>query len=382
MEELMSRFYASLTVVAALALLTGCRSSSDSDASMSVRLVDGPVNGFSEVNVNIQSVEIRGNGGWITLGTPNKTINLLSLVGGVSETLASGATLPEGNYGQMRLMLGTGNTVRLADNSVVALTVPSGLQTGIKLVVNFTVAAGTTKDVWIDFDAAHSIQLVQAGGSRQFILRPTVWAYDKVATGSISGTLTDSGVNPLPLAGAMVRAEVLDGAGNPVVTRQVQTGANGAYTLDLLPVGYTYYVVAMPRVGATAYDAKASQAYALTATSPTFTYNGSFTAASGTGSVDGAITPTATALQSDRVDLLQSLTTGAGSQRFVVDSTIGVVNVGESFSFTSVPAASYTLRGIRTTDNGDGTSSSALAVYVNPAFSVASGATTTVNLGL
>lgn len=378
----MGRFKACLKVMAALALLTGCRSSSDSDGSMSVRLVDGPVNGFSEVNVNIQSVEIRGNGGWIILGAPNKTINLLSLVGGVSETLASGTTLPEGNYSQMRLVLGTGNTVRLADNSVVPLTVPSGLQTGIKLVVNFTVAAGTTKDVWIDFDAAHSIQLVQAGASKQYLLRPTVWAYDKVVTGSISGTLTDSGGSPQPLVGATVMAEVVDGAGNPVVSRRVQTGANGAYTLDLLPVGYTYYVVAMPRVGAAAYDAKVSQAYSLTTTNPTFTYNGSFSVAAGVGTVDGAITPTATLLQSDRVDLLKSLSTGGGSQTFVVESTLGVVNGGESFSFTSVPAASYTLRGIRTTDNGDGTSTSAPAVYVNTPFSVTNGATTTVNLGL
>lgn len=377
------RTWKHLSSALALGLLAGCGGGNGSSGSgaMSVHLVDGPVNGFSEVNVNIQSVEIRGNGGWQILGTPNKTVNLLSLVGGLSETLASGATLPEGHYSQMRLVLGSVNTVKLADGTVVPLTVPSGLQTGIKLVVNFTVAPGTTKDVWIDFDAARSIQLVQAGGSSQYLLRPTVWAYDKVATGSISGTLTDSGVSPQPLPGVTVTAQILDGSGSPRVTRTVQTGANGAYTLDLLPVGYTYHVVSQPQAGATSYDAKASGAFALSASSPTFTYHASFSVAGGTGTVAGAITPVATSTQSDRVDLLQALSTGSGTQTFVVGSTLGVVGTGESYTFTQVPSASYRVRGIRVTHNGDGTTTSAAPV-VSAAFSVSSGATTTVNLGL
>ncbi len=43
---------------------------------------------------------------------------------------------------------------------------------------SFIVAAGTTSDVFIDFDAAHSIQLKTAGSSSQFILRPVVKAFD------------------------------------------------------------------------------------------------------------------------------------------------------------------------------------------------------------
>ena len=141
------------TLLGVASLLLGCllgcggSSSASGPGTMTVHLVDGPIAGYQEINIHIQTVEISGNGGWITLATPNKTINLLSLVGGVDETLAAGATLPAGHYGQMRLVLGTGNSVKLADGTTQELKVPSGLQTGIKLIVNFDVAAGTTKDV-------------------------------------------------------------------------------------------------------------------------------------------------------------------------------------------------------------------------------------------
>jgi hypothetical protein len=376
-----------------LAFLLGCGGSSGygsspspvSSGTMNVHLVDGPISGYQEINVNIQAVEISGNGGWITLGSPNKTINLLSLVGGVDETLASGATLPAGHYGQMRLLLGPGNTVKLSDGTVQPLSVPSGMQSGIKLVVSFDVAAGTTKDVWIDFDAAHSIQVVQAGASGQFILRPTMWAFDKLVTGSIRGVLTDA-AGAAPLVGATVYAETLDGSGNPSLARTTTTDTTGAYTLDLLPVGSTYYVVSQPVTGSApalkAYDAKASDGFALTPATPVFTYSAAFTVEAATGGVTGALTPLATSNQSDLVDLLQSLTTPtSGSRAFIVQTTMALVGTSaETYEFTVVPVGSYSLQAMRTVLNADGTTTTTSS----PAQSatVSSGATTTVNLGL
>ena len=368
-------------------LFLGCSGTSTatpaSPTAMNVHLVDGPIAGYQEVNVDIQSVEISGTGGWITLGTPNKTINLLNLVGGVEETLASGATLPAGHYGQMRLMLGSGSTVKLSDGTVQPLKVPSGLQTGIKLVVSIDVAAGTTKDVWIDFDAAHSIQVVQAGASGQYLLRPTVWAYDKVVTGSISGKLTDA-TTAAALPGATVYAETLDSAGNARIARTTTTDANGAYTLDLLPVGSTYFIVSQPQVGTTpvkAYDAKASDGLALTAAAPVFTYSTAFTADASVGGVAGGLTPVATTTQSDQVNLLQTLATPtSGSFAFIVQTTMAIVGTStETYGFLSVPAGNnYSLQAVRTTLNPDG-STSISASSAQPA-TVTSAATTTVNL--
>lgn len=367
-----------------LAFLMACGGSSGSSTgAMSVHLVDGPISGYQEVNVHIQSVEISGNGGWISLGTPDKTYNLLSLTGGVSETLAAGATLPAGRYQQMRLILGSGNTVKLADGTVQPLTVPSGLQTGVKLIVSFDVAAGTTKDVWIDFDAAHSIQVVQAGASSQYILRPTVWAYDKVVTGSISGKLTDAATS-MGLAGAVVYAETLDSTGHASIARTTVTDATGAYTLDLLPVGATYYVVSQPVLGTTtpkAYDAKASGAFALSGASPVFTYSAAFTADAATGGVSGGLTPVAASHQSDVVNLLQTLATGSGSFAFIVDSTMATVGTStETYGFATVPAGAYGVQAVRSTLNSDG-STTVTTSTVQPA-TMTAGVTLTVNLGL
>jgi hypothetical protein len=370
---------------AGLAFLVACggSGSGSSSGAMSVHLVDGPISGYQAINVNIQSVEISGSNGWITLGTPNKTINLLDLTGGVSETLASGATLPAGHYQQMRLILGSGNTVKLADGSVQDLKVPSGMQSGIKLTVSFDVAAGTTADVWIDFDAAHSIQVVQAGASGQYLLRPTIRAFDKTVTGSIHGTLTDAATTA-GIPGAVVYAETLDGAGHAQIARSTVTDGNGAYTLDLLPVGATYYVVSQPVVGTTplAYDAKASDAFTLSGTSPVFTYNAAFTADIAIGTVSGSITPVATSAQSDVVNLLQSLATPAsGTFTFIVDSGMATVGTSsETYSFASIPAGSYSVQAVRATLNADG-STTLSASAIQPA-AVTAGATITVDLGL
>ncbi|WP_243317397.1 DUF4382 domain-containing protein [Geothrix paludis] len=384
----MSRWRGLTIVVLAtlgLAFLMACGGSSGSSTgTMNVHLVDGPITGYQEVNVHIQSVEISGNGGWITLGTPDKTYNLLSLTGGVSEMLAAGTTLPAGHYQQMRLILGAGNTVKLADGSVQPLTVPSGLQSGVKLIVSFDVMAGTTKDVWIDFDAAHSIQVVQAGMSNQYLLRPTVWAYDKIVTGSISGKLTDAATST-GLAGAVVYAETLDTTGNARIARSATTDATGAYTLDLLPVGATYYVVSQPVLGTTtpkAYDAKASDGYALSAATPVFTYNAAFTADAATGGVSGGLTPVATSSQSDAVNLLQTLAAPtSGSFAFIVDSAMATVATStETYAFATVPAGLYSVQAVRATLNLDGTTT-VTSSTLQPA-TVTTGLTVTVNLGL
>ncbi|HJW09128.1 MAG TPA: DUF4382 domain-containing protein, partial [Holophagaceae bacterium] len=347
---------------------------------MNVRLVDGPINGYTAINLNIQKVEINGPNGWVTLSTPNKTVNLLDLTGGVSETLASGVSLGAGHYGQMRLVLGSGNSVTLSDNSTHDLTTPSGMQSGIKLVVSFDVQAGTTEDVFIDFDAAHSIQITQTGtGSNKYILRPTIRAFDQVVTGSISGTLTDS-VSGAALAGATVYAETLDGSNDGVIARTVVTDASGHYTLDLLPVGGTYFVVSQPIVGSVAYNAAASQGFAVTSGMATFTFNGSYTAAVATGGVSGSFATAATADQSDTVDLLQGLAEGgsATTANFVVQSQIATVTTtGETYAFATVPVGGYLVRNTRTTFAADGTTSS--TATVSPSISVAATLTTTVN---
>jgi hypothetical protein len=379
------------TLAAAALLFTGCggrdhgSTSADGSAngSVSVTLVDGPTTAYKAINLNVQSVQIHQSGtsddsGWITVASPNKTIDLLTLQGGVVEALASNHTIGVGTYQMLRLVLGSGNTLILADGTSVPLTVPSGMQSGIKIPLTFTVQAGTTADVWIDFDGAHSIHVVETG-SASYILRPVVHGFMQVATGSVSGTLT--GPAGLPLAGAEVMAQSIDAAGEVTLLRTAITSATGTYTLNLLPINQTFYVVSQPMVGTAVYSAQASGAIILTTSQATATANLSFTLALGVGGVGGTLSPIAATTQSDTVYLLQPLPTGlSGTANLMVASAnTAVGTASETYAFLTVPVGSYQVQALRSTLNTDGTTTLTRSVH-SATFAVTSGATTTQNL--
>jgi len=282
----------SLLATALASLLAACGSSpSTNTAKMNVHLVDAPTTGYKAVTLFVKSVEIASEGGWITLGTPEKQIELLHLQHGVFETLAVNAELKPGHYGQMRLMLGTPNFVTLSDDSTAELTIPSAQQTGVKFPVSFDVQAGTTYDIFVDLQANKSVFVHQAGASRKYMLRPVVHAFDQFMTGSITGTLTKDGTGE-PLVGVEVTAQTI-GTTDPSIARTVTTNNLGQYALNLLRHDGSYHVVSQPVVGTTSYEAKASAAFTIAASTPTATWNTSFRVADPTGSVIGSVTTTA-----------------------------------------------------------------------------------------
>jgi hypothetical protein len=376
-----------LSIAVLGSLLSACGSgTSTAPATMSVRLVDAPSPGYSEVNVDVRTVEIASSGGWITLGTPDRVVNLLSLTGGVSSTLVDGVTLPAGHYGQMRLVLGPRNTVKLLDGTTAALTVPSGQQSGVKLIVNFDVQTGTTYDVFIDFDAHRSIFVHETGASGKYILRPTVRAYDRLETGSIAGTFAVSGPTgptgalPAPLPGVVVTAQTLSG-GAPTVVRSTTTDANGHYVLDLLPRGGTYHVVSQPvavdasGTAVASYEPRASAGIPITVAAAVRTYDALFTVAAATGTLSGAVAPVAVIPQVDGLDALLPLDIGGILQPFVVRSVTAVVSGGaESYAILALPTATpfrtYTVVGQRRSVDSSGTetvvSSEAVTADVTP----------------
>ena len=85
------------------------------------------------------------------------------------------------------------------------LKVPSGLQTGIKIVQGFTIEVGGSTELILDFDAKKSV--VQAGNSGNWLLKPTIKVLETV-TYSVSGVV-DTIVEDVsvPLNGVSVSAQ-------------------------------------------------------------------------------------------------------------------------------------------------------------------------------
>ncbi|WP_300674990.1 DUF4382 domain-containing protein [Desulfoluna sp.] len=204
-----------ISILAALALLAvaGCNSSSSSSSSgagdLNVSLTDAPASAYKAVYISVNQVEVKqssndDDNGWQVVEIVNETINLLDLSGGILKDLGT-RNLPAATYNQLRLrlaiapdaeknILGTdhpfANYVIDSNDDVHELKVPSGYQSGIKLVKQFTIeAAGLTKLI-IDFNAMKSV--VEAGSSGKWLLKPVIQVIDTVTLAGVQGSVTDT----------------------------------------------------------------------------------------------------------------------------------------------------------------------------------------------
>src|SRR5882762_2034522 len=159
------RFSRLLGLVAATLLgLAACGGgSSGGTGQMSLAVSDAPVDGAQSVVVKFTGIELTGNGGNpvdIMFAQP-KTIDLMTQSGTASAVLFN-QPIPAGSYGQIRLMVvADGNPsnsyIMLSDGTMHGLQVPSGSETGLKLVSGFTVPSSGVVDYTIDFDLRKAI---------------------------------------------------------------------------------------------------------------------------------------------------------------------------------------------------------------------------------
>lgn len=233
-------FSYTIAVLFALSVsLAGCDNPgtnvTDGTGTLEVLLHDAPAD-YQEVNVFIERVEVnnaKDDTGWVEIATPQQTYNLLELTNGATEELGT-AELPAGTYEQIRLILGSEGHSVVIDSVEHGLFVPSGEQTGIKLVVNAEIEEGQTYTLLLDFDAARSV--VKRGNSgRDFLLKPVIKASSQATTGSIAGA-----VEPAD-AGAFVYAIM---ESDTVSSTKADT-SDGAFKLIGLEEG-TYTVSADP----------------------------------------------------------------------------------------------------------------------------------------
>lgn len=164
---------------------------------LNVRLTDSPGD-YEEVNVDIRGMRVNMTSNenekdWIEIENFNSGIyNLLELTGGVDTLLASNE-IPAGKIYQIRLILGTENSVKVK-GKLYPLQTPSAQQSGLKLKVNAQIQEGLHYNMLLDFDAARSV--VQAGKSGKYILKPTITVITELASGSIKGIVKPAEAHP------------------------------------------------------------------------------------------------------------------------------------------------------------------------------------------
>lgn len=178
--------------IAALSVtaLAACNSSSSDDTAMfSLGVSDAPVDQAARVLVCFSSVELVGNGlsaqrfqvggdnGAVAAndlcldnsGNPipnTKGVDLLTLQGAAAEDLVSGAEVPAGNYGQLRLDISPGSEIELADGTIRSLRIPSD-QLRLDGV---TLTANQTFNYTLEFDLRRAV--VAPPGLAHYLLTP------------------------------------------------------------------------------------------------------------------------------------------------------------------------------------------------------------------
>lgn len=164
------------------------KNTSSGSGHLQVMLTDGPAH-YDAVYIDVQKCEVNvssdtGTGsGWQTVNLLRPGVyNLLKFSNGI-DTLLAAADLPAGTLSQMRLALGSNNSV-VIDGQSFPLKTPSAQQSGLKFNIHSALTAGIEYRLWIDFNAGRSIVATGNGG---YILKPVIRTYSAAVGGSIKG---------------------------------------------------------------------------------------------------------------------------------------------------------------------------------------------------
>jgi hypothetical protein len=199
---------------------------------------------------------VDGDGGWIVINDDEQTFDLLQLQDGKFDLLAQD-DLTEGVYTQIRLKIADGNDengdpktyVKLAgDDTKYPLIIPSGLQSGLKLIHPFRIMADSITVLYLDFNAEKS--LIKTGNG-QYKLKPTIAVlYELYKQGIIGKVISaEESAEPIPVVGAAISAYSVeamqdDDTDNDLPVGSTVTDEAGDFTLPLPPGTYTLQVEA------------------------------------------------------------------------------------------------------------------------------------------
>ena len=184
-----------LLLAAALAACNGS-SSSGGNGALTLAVADTPIDSATHVTVVFTGVEVQPADGMGDNGKPlefdfstPKTVDLLDQQQGRSAVLLDGVSLAAGDYAWIRLKIDVGqSSITLTDGSVHPLRIPSGDQTGLKLVSGFAVAAGNTTSFTVDFNLRQAVVLA----SGTYMLKPALRIVDNLQVGTLAGSVANT----------------------------------------------------------------------------------------------------------------------------------------------------------------------------------------------
>lgn len=199
---------------------------------LQIRMMDAPSPyNYDAVYLDVIGVEVNvdkesGDPEWISLHSGAGVYNLLTLVNG-AEVVLGNEEIPAGRIEQVRLILGSGNTI-VVDGRSHPLTVPSGSESGLKINVHQDLKADGDFSLMLDFDAAHSIHVT---GNGEYQLKPVIRGFILQERGSIHGVVA-------PVTGVAIIAD----NGSATFTTYADASTGHFLLRGLTPGTYTVMV--------------------------------------------------------------------------------------------------------------------------------------------
>lgn len=242
-------FFAALaTGVLLLSGMSSCNRDKQT-GHLQLRMMDAPSPfNFDAIYVDVIGVEVNiepecCDPEWLTLNSGAGVYNLLTLVNGTDVILVN-EDIPAGRINQVRLILGSGNTI-VVDGVSHPLTIPSGSESGLKINVHQTLEGEGDVTLMLDFDAAHSIHIT---GNGEYKLKPVIRGFVLQDRGAIHGVVTpaSTGIAVIATSGNNTFTTYADAATGHFLIRGVMPGT---YTVSVYlpnvatPVVYNNVVV-------------------------------------------------------------------------------------------------------------------------------------------
>lgn len=242
-----------ITVLGA-ALLAGCDEipiTNEGSGTLSLAIVDAPVDGASRVEITLDSIELKPYAAEIITYTfdPPRKINLLDYQGSNALTLIPNETVVAGKYSWVRLNIDDSKSFVYIGKTPYNITFPdSDAINRTRINDSFTLQQDGNIDVTIDFDLRRSILKPQNVGD-DYRLVPSLRLVDNSKTGTIVGTIPYDTVNAngctnFPAVylfeGANVTADDVDGTGaEPYASSFLTSNTSGDYDYELgfIPAG-------------------------------------------------------------------------------------------------------------------------------------------------